>query len=104
MKKIYINRLPKDMEVENTSVRVENGDIIVEVECKEKFQPKDGDFLVSRYGYTFIYSERPAKDESTYSSYCGDYRICGGISIGFSNNWTKKWLPFCYKTRKNRFH
>lgn len=55
MKKIYRNRLPKDKEVKNTNVRVENGEVVVEVELKDKFEPKDGDFLAIDGGI-FIYN------------------------------------------------
>lgn len=89
MKKTYKYQLPQNKEVKGTNVRVENGEILVDVEFEEKFEPKDGDFLVSD-GCTFIYSDMKAKDKLTYSSYCGDYQICGGISIEFSNNWTPK--------------
>lgn len=57
MKKTYRNRLPKNEEVKNTNVRVENGELIVEVEFKERFEPKDGDFCVDYYGNTFILCE-----------------------------------------------
>lgn len=57
MKRTYVNRLPKNEEVKNTNVRVENGELIVEVEFKDKFQPKDGDFCVDYYGNTFILCE-----------------------------------------------
>lgn len=49
MKKIYKNRLPKDKEVKNTNVRVENGDVVVEVELKDKFEPKSGDIVRIEY-------------------------------------------------------
>lgn len=55
MKRTYINRLPKNEEVKNTNVRIENGELIVEVDFNEKFQPKDGDFLVINGGI-FIYN------------------------------------------------
>lgn len=45
MKKTYKNQLPKNIEVSNTNVRVENGEIIVDVEFKEKFKPKFGDII-----------------------------------------------------------
>lgn len=103
MKKTYRYRLPQNKEVICTDVRVENGEILVDVELEEKFEPKDGDFLVSGHGCTFIYSDMKAKDKFTYSSYCGDYRICGGISIEFSNNWTlKKGCRFATPRRKSR--
>lgn len=45
MKRTYINRLPKNEEVKNTNVRIENGELIVEVDFKEKFKPKFGDIV-----------------------------------------------------------
>lgn len=57
MRKTYRNKLPKDMEVVGTGVSIENGEVIVEVEFKEKFEPKDGDFCVDYYGNTFILCE-----------------------------------------------
>lgn len=73
MKRTYVNRLPKNEEVKNTNVRIENGELIVEVDFKEKFQPKDGDFLVDKDGCVFIYS-RPFND--CYGCYAGSY--CDG--------------------------
>lgn len=46
MNKTYKYTLPKGMEVKKTNVRVENGQILVDVELKERFEPKDGDFLM----------------------------------------------------------
>lgn len=54
MKRTYVNRLPKNMEVKDTNVRVENGEIIIEVEFKDKFEPKDGDFVYVKAGYEHI--------------------------------------------------
>ena len=51
------------MEVTSTSVRVENGNVFVDVELKEKFEPKDGDFVVTNNGCIFIYN-------SNYSGLC----------------------------------
>lgn len=61
MKKTYKNTLPKGMEVVETDLRIENGQLVVDVEFKEKFEPKDGDFLVSgETNHVFIYSSKPA--------------------------------------------
>lgn len=54
MGKTYKFTLPQNKEVENTNVRVENGEVLVEVEFKEKFEPKGGDFCVSDTGLIFI--------------------------------------------------
>lgn len=56
MKRVYEFTLPSSKEVENTSVRIENGKVFVEVEMKEKLQPKDGDFLATGSGSIFIYN------------------------------------------------
>lgn len=90
MKKTYKFSLPQSKEVEKTNIRVENGEILVDVEFKDKFEPKDGDFVVSSYRCVFIYSSNIASDEYTYSSYCGEYAGGCGISTTFSNNWTKR--------------
>lgn len=89
MEKTYKFILPQNKEVKKTNIRIENGEVFVDVEFKEKFQPKDGDFLVSSYGKVFIYSEKPAKDNSTYSAYCGESRI-GNFHAEFSYQWTNK--------------
>lgn len=54
MKKTYKYRLPKNMEVKDTNVRVENGEFIIEVEFKDKFEPKDGDFVYVRAYHDYI--------------------------------------------------
>lgn len=88
MKRVYKNKLPKDMEVNNTNIRIENGELIIDVEFKKKLQPKDGDFLVSRLEGTFIYSNKKATNASTYSCYCGEFD--GEIFTEFSDSWTPK--------------
>lgn len=55
MKKFYTNKLPKDLNGKVEGVRIENGQLIVEVEFEKKFEPKDGDFLVIDGGI-FIYN------------------------------------------------
>lgn len=54
MKRTYVNRLPKGENGTVKNARIENGQLIVEVEFEEKFEPKDGDFCVSNNGYVFI--------------------------------------------------
>lgn len=71
MRKTYRNLLPKNMEVQNTNVRIENGELVVEVEFKEKFEPKDGDFLCSN-GDCFIYNGK--QSELSYGAYVGFMR------------------------------
>lgn len=69
MGKTYKFTLPQNKEVENTNVRVENGEVLVEVEFKEKFEPKDGDFLSTEDGRVFIYNSRYTSVQ--YGAYCG---------------------------------
>lgn len=69
MKKSYKNNLPKELEVLGVGVRVENGELIVDVEFKKKFDPKDGDFLVSNTGI-FI-CKIGEKDNNLYA-YAGE--------------------------------
>lgn len=45
MKKTYVNRLPKNMEASSVNAKVVDGEIIVEVEMEEKFQPMFGDIV-----------------------------------------------------------
>lgn len=89
MKKKYRNRLPKDAEVKGYIAHVENGEIIVEVELKDRFQPKDGDFCVSSLGHVFIYSDKKAEYDNYYCCYCGMHDG-GEILTYFSNYWTNK--------------
>lgn len=56
MKKTYKNRLPKNMEASSINAKVVDGEIIVEVEMKERFHPKDGDFCVTKNGCIFIFN------------------------------------------------
>lgn len=90
MKKKYRNKLPKGAELKGYTAHVENGEIIVEVELKDKFEPKDGDFLVSSLGNVFIYSDKKAKYDNYYCCYCGEYDINGPVLTHFSNAWTIK--------------
>lgn len=105
MKKIYRNKLPKGMEVERANVSIEDGEIVVDIELKESFNPKDGDFLVSAMGNVFIYSDKAPVDIDTYSSYCGMYAGEDGcITKYFSDNWTnKKGCRFATPEEKAKF-
>lgn len=69
MKKKYRNRLPKGAEVKGYIAHVENGEIIVEVELKDKFLPKNGDFCISDTGMIFIF--KSMEDLCNVSSYAG---------------------------------
>lgn len=92
MKKTYKNRLPKNMEASSINAKVVDGEVIVEVEMKEKFEPKDGDFLaVKETSNIFIYSDRPALLPENACAYCGSYgNEKGNIQIEFSDNWTRR--------------
>lgn len=98
MKKTYKNQLPKGMEVVETDLRIENGQLVVDVEFKEKFdpkekfEPKDGDFLVSAdTNAVFIYSSKPAIiGDFLCNCYCGinfeNKVIIETLNVG----WTEK--------------
>lgn len=105
MKKTYVNKLPKGIEVETTEVQVKNGELTVSVYFKNSFNPKDGDFLVSAMGNVFIYSDKDAVDSNTYSSYCGTYAgKNGSVSTIFSDNWTcKEGCRFATSSEKSSF-
>lgn len=90
MKKKYRNKLPKGAEVKGYIAHVDNGETDVEVELKDRFQPKDGDFLVSANGNVFIYSDKPSVDEHTYSCHCGEFLGRWKINTKFSDNWSEK--------------
>ena len=91
MEKTYKFTLPQNKEVENTYVvRVENGELLVNVGFKEKFQPKDGDFCVSKYGRVFIYCDRGQPSKNVYGCYCGEYCDGSRIQPFASDKWTIK--------------
>lgn len=71
MNKTYKYTLPKGMEVEKTNVRVENGQILVDVELKETFEPKDGDFIYykSSYSYAIFICKDDAMDKKILGCY-----------------------------------
>lgn len=90
MKKIYRNQLPKGLEPLCSTVYFDNGEVIVDVEFKDKFEPKDGDFLISVSGNIFIYSNAQPCNKYSCSSYCGVRRILKDIYLHFSKDWTIK--------------
>lgn len=87
MKKKYRNKLPKGAEVKGYIAHVDNGEIVVEVELKDRFQPKDGDFCVSDNGYLFIF-----KNEYTSSHFerCAScyYGIDANGNLDYGLNYT----------------
>ena len=80
MKKTYRNKLPKGMEVECANVSIENGEIVVDVEFKEKFEPKDGDFLVIDDSI-FIYNPNNEVMHLGLNGYYAGIRDDGSITI-----------------------
>lgn len=88
MKKKYRNRLPKGAEVKGYIAHVSDGEIIVDVELKDKFEPKDGDFLIDADGDIFIYSDAKTQNGNFYSCYCGTHH--GKIRAAFCYNWVDK--------------
>lgn len=69
MKKTYRFTLPQNKEVESTNIRIENCEVFVDVEFKEKFKPKDGDFLYCEGSGVFIARDSPYK--GTLRAYVG---------------------------------
>lgn len=88
MKKKYRNRLPKGAEIKGYIAHVSDGEIIVEVELKDKFEPKDGDFLIDADGDIFICSNAYTQNSNFYSCYCGTHH--GKIRAAFCYNWVDK--------------
>lgn len=104
MKKKYRNKLPKGAEVKGYIAHVDNGEIVVEVELKEKFEPKDGDFLVSASGNVFIYSDKKTQYNNHYCCYCGKHYGNGPILTNFSDCWTeRKGCRFATPEEKSAF-
>lgn len=68
MEKIYKFDIPQNKEVESTNVRIEDGKVFVNVKFKERFEPKDGDFLVIEND-VFIYNGK--QTEESYGAYVG---------------------------------
>lgn len=88
MKKVYKNKLPKNTEVSNIDTEVVNGEVVVTIELKDRFQPKDGDFLIDADGDIFIYSDAKTQNSNFYSCYCGTQH--GKIRAAFCYNWVDK--------------
>lgn len=77
MEKTYKFTLPQNKEVTKTNVRVEDGKVIVDVEFKEEFKPKDGDFVIDDYGDVFIYNKKLST------------RFSGGCYVGYNSKWNE---------------
>lgn len=68
-KKTYKLQLPKDVNVDKANLRIHDGQIVVDVEFKDKSVPKDGDFLSTKDGRVFIYNNKNTLFQ--YGAYCG---------------------------------
>lgn len=102
-KKTYKLQLPKDVNVDKAHLRIHDGQIVVDVEFKEEIKPKDGDFLVNKYGKVFIYSKKNPDNSFVYSAYCG-VRMDDVIRIDFSNMWTlREGCRFATQEEKSAF-
>lgn len=77
MKKTYKFTIPQDKEVLSNNVRIENGQVLVDVEFKEKYQFKFGDIVVIEnpecqdYKRDYIISIYP--DKETPKGYTTDF-------------------------------
>lgn len=102
MKKKYVNNLPNGKEVIGTEVSVEDGKLVVEIEFKEEFKPKDGDFLVSRNCKVFIFNGRNLGN--TYGAYCGVNSFDEIVKDIHTNFWTyKEGCRFATPEEKSAF-
>ena len=59
MNKVYKIQLPHNKEAQNIRTNIKNGAIEVEVELKEKWEPRDGEicYVEGNYHYVFIFKE-----------------------------------------------
>lgn len=101
MKKKYRNKLPKGAEVKGYIAHVDNGEIVVEVELKDRFQPKDGDFLHDKYyDITAIYKE--TSKTGSIVTYVGINKnnIVPKTGLGFGMT---KWFRYATPEEKSAF-
>lgn len=86
----YKFTLPNNKKVKETSLKIEGNQLIFNIEYEDKFEPKDGDFLISSKGFIFIYNGKSVYD--SYGCYCGVNSL---NNIQFNNlgciwDWTRK--------------
>ncbi len=88
MNKTYKIMLPRNKEAQNIRTNIKDGTIEVEVELKEKWEPKDGEicFAMTSSGiwkFILIYgkSDRPCIYNENHSGWVLDYRTNWGYSI-----------------------
>lgn len=60
------------MEVKDAKLSIENGEVVVDIEFKEKFVPNDGDFVVDDDGDVFIIWEKGNTSWSNGAYVCID--------------------------------
>ena len=106
MGKTYKFTLPQNKEVGNTNVRVENGEIIVEVEFEDRFQPKDGDFVYVKAGYEHIaiFKKEVGEDMYVYANWNMSFSVskitvCDSIPLYYIND-IKEIRPATERERK----
>lgn len=102
MKKIYKNQLPNGMEVASTNVRVEDGNVFVDVELKKEFNPKDGDFCVSDNGYVFIFKNEFTSNHFERCASCY-YGIDAHDELDYNLNYTIEDGRYATKEEKANF-
>lgn len=100
MRKVYRNKLPNDVVVDNVSVQIENEELTVTVTFDKPF--KDGDFLISDRGYSiFICKSTDVSD--AYGCYCACLED-SEIYIEGSSDWTsRKGCRYATPTEKSSF-
>ena len=88
MNKTYKIQLPRNKEAQNIRTNIKDGTIEVEVELKDKWEPKDGEICFAMtcsgmWKFILIYgkSDRPCIYNESESGWVLDYRINWGYSI-----------------------
>lgn len=106
MKKTYKLTLPKDKEVAKQSVRIEDGNILVDVELKDKFEPKDGDFIYieSSVSYSvFIYKQYTPDNKNHMGCYAARQVGFGEVYWNFNEeNYAPKNRACRFATPKEK--
>ena len=71
MNKTYKIRLPRNKEAQNIRTNIKDGTIEVEVELKEKWEPRDGDicYIKACYEHIFVFNELNYDDVMAYIAF-----------------------------------
>ena len=74
MNKTYKIQLPRNKEAQNIRTNIKDGTIEVEVELKEKWEPRDGDicFITSHYSFISVFKSQENNDIHTYIDFLVD--------------------------------